>query len=43
MTQQNQPEDTPQAELGALAEVFETEDRKDRRAEAQRRRDGLPE
>ncbi len=42
MTQQN-PHDTLQADLEALAEVFEAEDREDRRAEAQRRRDGLPE
>lgn len=42
MTQHN-PKDTLQAELEALAEVFEAEDREDRRKEAQRRRDGLPE
>ena len=42
MTQQNL-KDTLQADLEALAEVFEAEDREDRRAEAQRRRDGLPE
>ena len=42
MTQQN-PKDTLQADLEALAKVFEAEDREDRRAEAQRRRDGLPE
>ncbi|AQP51885.1 hypothetical protein [Tessaracoccus flavescens] len=42
MTQHN-PKDTLQADLEALAEVFEAEDREDRRAEAQRRRDGLPE
>ena len=42
MTQHN-PTDTLQAELEALAEVFEAEDREDRRKEAQRRRDGLPE
>ena len=41
MTQQN-PHDTLQADLEALAEVFEAEDREDRRAEAQRRRDSLP-
>ena len=42
MTQQH-PKDSLQSELEALAEVFEAEDREDRRAEAQRRRDGLPE
>lgn len=42
MTQQN-PHDTLQADLEALAEVFEAEDREDRRRDAQRRRDGLPE
>lgn len=42
MTQQN-PKDTLQADLEALAEVFEAEERKDRHIEAQRRRDGLPE
>lgn len=42
MTQHN-PKDDLQAELEALAEVFEAEDREDRRKEAQRRRDGLPE
>ena len=42
MTQQH-PKDSLQAELEALAGVFEAEDREDRRAEAQRRRDGLPE
>ncbi|MBE9405079.1 hypothetical protein IOE58_13115 [Brachybacterium sp. Marseille-Q2903] len=42
MTQQ-QLKDTLQADLEALAKVFEEEDRADRRAEAQRRRDGLPE
>lgn len=42
MTQQH-PKDTPQSDLDALAEVFEAEDREDRRKEAQRRRDGLPE
>ena len=43
MTQQHHPQDTLQADLEALAEVFEAEDREDRRKEAQRRRDGLPE
>lgn len=42
MTQQH-PKDTLQADLEALAEVFEAEEREDRRKEAQRRRDGLPE
>lgn len=42
MTQQH-PKDTLQSELEALAEVFEAEDREDRRKEAKRRRDGLPE
>ena len=42
MSQQH-PKYTLQADLEALAEVFEAEDREDRRAEAQRRRDGLPE
>ena len=42
MTQRN-PEGTLQSDLDALAEVFEAEDRQDRRAEAQRRREGLPE
>ena len=42
MTQQH-PKDTLQADLEALAEVFEAEEREDRRIEAQRRRDGLPE
>lgn len=37
------PNDDLQTELEALAEVFEAEDREDRRKEAQRRRDGLPE
>ena len=42
MTQQH-PKDTLQSDLEALAEVFEAEDREDRRMDAQRRRDGLPE
>ena len=42
MNQQN-PKDSLQYDLEALAEVFEAEDREDRRREAQRRRDGLPE
>ena len=40
---QHNPKDDLQAELEALGEVFEAEDREDRRKEAQRRRDGLPE
>ncbi|MCT2252625.1 hypothetical protein M3G46_08590 [Corynebacterium sanguinis] len=36
------PNDDLQTELEALAEVFEAEDREDRRKQAQRRRDGLP-
>ena len=43
MTQQHHPKDTLQADLEALADVFEAEDREDCRAEARRRRDGLPE
>lgn len=42
MTQQN-PKDTLQTDLEALAKVFEAEERGDRGKEAQRRRDGLPE
>ena len=42
MTQQH-PKDTLQADLEALAKVFEAEEREDRRKEAQRCRDGLPE
>ena len=42
MTQQ-EPHDTLQAELEALAKVFEAEDLEDRRRDSQRRRDGLPE
>lgn len=42
MTQQN-PKDTLQTDLEALAKVFEAEEREDCRKEAQRRRDGLPE
>lgn len=37
------PNDDLQTELEALAEVFEAGDREDRRKQAQRRRDGLPE
>lgn len=37
------PNDDLQTELEALAEVFEAEDREDRRKQAQRCRDGLPE
>lgn len=42
MTQHN-PNDTLQSDLEALAEVFEAEEREDRRKKTQRRRDGLPE
>lgn len=42
MTKHN-PKESLQADLEALAEVFEAEDREDRRKEAQRRRDELPE
>lgn len=42
MTQQH-PKDILQADLEALAEVFEAEDREDRLRDAQRRCDGLPE
>lgn len=42
MTQQH-PKADLQADLEALAEVFDAEEREDRRKEAQRRRDGLPE
>ena len=40
---QHHPKDSLQADLEALAEVFEAEEREDRRKEAHRRRDGLPE
>lgn len=40
---QHHPKDSLQADMEALAEVFEAEDLEDRRKEAQRRRDGLPE
>ena len=40
---QHHPKDSLQADLEALAKVFEAEDREDRRKDAQRRRDGLPE
>ena len=42
MTQQH-PKADLQADPEALAEVFDAEEREDRRKEAQRRRDGLPE
>ena len=42
MTQHN-PKDSLQADLEVLAEVFEAEDREDRRVDAERRRKGLPE
>lgn len=40
---QHHPKDSLQADLEALAEVFEAEDREDRRKDSQRRRDGLRE
>ena len=43
MNQQHRPDDTLLAELESLGRVFEAEERADRRAEAQRRREGLPE
>ncbi len=43
MNQHHKPDDALQAELEALGEQFEAEERQDRRAEAQRRRKGLPE
>ena len=42
MNQQHRPDDTLLAELESLGRVFEAEERADRRAEAQRRREGLP-
>ncbi|AQP44980.1 hypothetical protein [Tessaracoccus flavus] len=42
MTQQH-AKNSLQADMEALAEVFDAEDREDRRKEAQRRRDGLAE
>lgn len=39
----NQPTDDLQAELEALGKVFEAAEREDRRADAARRRQGLPE
>lgn len=42
MTQHN-PKDSLQTELEALGEQFEAEEREDRRADAERRRKGLPE
>lgn len=39
----NQPTDGLQAELEALGKVFEAEEREDHRADAARRRQGLPE
>lgn len=43
MSQHDKPDDTLQAELEALGEQFEAEEREDRRADAERRRKGLPE
>ena len=40
---EHQPKDDLQAELEALGKVFEAEEREDRRADAARRRQGLPE
>jgi hypothetical protein len=40
---QHHPKDDLQADLKALAEVFEAEDREDRRKDAERRLKGLPE
>jgi len=40
---QHHPKDPLQADLEALAEVFEAEEREDRRKEAERRRKRLPE
>lgn len=42
MTQHN-PKDSLRADLEALGEQFEAEEREDRRADAERRRKGLPE
>lgn len=43
MNQHRKPNDALQAELEVLGGQFEAEGREDRRAEAQRRRLGLPE
>lgn len=43
MTQHHTPDDALQADLEALGEQFEAEEREDRRADAERRRKGLPE
>ncbi|QIK72584.1 hypothetical protein G7070_10315 [Propioniciclava coleopterorum] len=43
MNQHHTPGDTLRAELEALNAEFEAEEREDRCAEAQRRRQGLPE
>ncbi|MCT1615181.1 hypothetical protein [Kocuria marina] len=43
MNQHHTPDDTLQAELEALNAEFEAEEREDRRADAERRREGLPE
>ena len=40
---QHNPKDSLRADMEALAKVFEAEDREDRRRDAQRRREGLPE
>lgn len=43
MSQHDKPDDTLQAGLETLGEQFEAEEREDRRADAERRRKGLPE
>ncbi|WP_338813331.1 hypothetical protein WDY66_06305 [Dermacoccus nishinomiyaensis] len=43
MTQHHTPDDALQADLERLNDQFEAEDREDRRADAERRRKGLPE
>ncbi|MCA0321742.1 MAG: hypothetical protein LCH60_04060 [Actinobacteria bacterium] len=43
MTQHHTPDDGLQADLEALGEQFEAEEREDRRVNAERRRKGLPE
>ncbi|AQP52276.1 hypothetical protein BW733_17055 [Tessaracoccus flavescens] len=42
MTQHHTPDDALQADLEALGEQFEAEEREDRRVDAERRRKGLP-
>ena len=43
MNQHRTPDDALYADLEALGEQFEAEEREDRRAKAERRRQGLPE